>query len=165
MKKEKKPLVQQASDYIVHKSTIANGLKYLYLEADSSMIQLLRAHQRITSVFNSVGATTKKSPELGALKNYYTAIKQATYFFDEFVSRMITDATWGANEGDNRTRSYENWRADANAFAKFSLLFFDRTYCDPEQQKKIFDFIEGLESHGQFDEKDFEYFTPKYPEE
>ena len=165
MKKDKKILAEQATDYIINKSTIANALKALYLEADSSMIQLMRVSQRIDAVFRGTGATTKENPELGALKEYNTAIKRAVYFFEEFISKMITDATWGSNEGENRTRSYDNWQADANTFARFTLLFIDRTYHDPEQQKKIFEMLEGMESHGQFDKDDFAYFNMKYPGE
>lgn len=165
MKKDKKILAEKATDYIINKSTIANGLKALYLQADASMLQLMRVTQRIDAVFRSVGATSKENPELGALKEYYTAVKRAVYFFEEFISKMVTDATWGSNEGENRARSYDNWQADANTLSRFILLLLDRTYHDGEQQYTIFKTLNEMESHGQFDEADFNYFDMKYPDE
>jgi len=158
MNKEKKAKVEQATDYIINKSTIANQLKALYLQADASLLQLNRADNRIRAVFRQMGATTKENPELKALKEYYTAVKRACFFFYEFIDKMIADATYGSNEGDNRTLSYENWNDDSNTFARLTLLFIDRTYHDAEQQQAIFWFIDGLKSHGQFDENDFKYF-------
>ena len=158
-------MAEKATDYIINKSTIANGLKALYLQADSSMLQLARVTQRIDAVFRSVGATSKENPELEALAEYYKAVKRAVYYFEEFISKMITDATWGSNEGENRTRSYDNWQADANTFARFTLLLLDRTYHDGDQQYEIFKLLDGMESHGQFDEADFNYFNMKYPDE
>lgn len=165
MKKDKKLLAEQATDYILNKSTIANQLKALYLEADASMLQLTRVKQRIDSVFFQLGVTTKENPELCALKEYFSAIKKASYYFYEFIEKMITDATWGSNDGENRSLSYDNWSADANAFSRFTLLFIDRTFRDSDQHNAIFKILEDMESHGQFDEKDFEFFNMKYPGE
>lgn len=165
MKKDKKIMAEKATDYIVNKSSIANSLKALYLQADAAMLQLERTTQRIDAVFRHIGATSKENRELGALKDYYAAIKKATYFFEEFIEKMITDSTWGSNEGDNRTRSYDNWKADANTLSRFVLLLIDRTYHDPEQQSTIFKVLNEMEGHGQFDEADFNYFDMKYPDE
>lgn len=165
MKKDKKILAEKATDYIINKSTIANGLKALYLQADASMLQLMRVTQRIDAVFRSVGATSKENPELGALSEYYKAVKRAVYYFEEFIGKMVTDATWGSNEGDNRARSYDNWQADANTLSRFVLLLLDRTYHDGDQQYEIFKLLDGQKTHDQFDENDFKYFDMKYPDE
>lgn len=165
MKKDKKILAQKASDFIIKKSTIANGLKVLYLEADSALLQLMRVSERINAVFISAGVTTKDNLELGALKEYYDAIKRAQYYFNGFIDKMITDSTYGATKKEDKAACYDSWLADANDFALFSLLFFDRAYRDKEQLNAIFTFLRGLKSHGQFDEGDFSYFKVEEMEE
>lgn len=163
MNKERKALCEKATDYILHGSTIANQLKALYLEADSSLLQLERVKQRMDSVFRTIGVTTKANPDLEALREYFMAVKRAEYFFEQFVGKMIIDATWGANEGENRTISYDNWHADSNTLARLIMLFLDRTYHDTEQQDKVFELLESMKPHGQFNEEDYKYFTAKYP--
>ena len=165
MNKERKMLAGKAADYILNKSSIANSLKALYLEADSTMLQLMRVSRRIDEVFRNIGVTTKENQELSAIKEYYVAVKHASLCFERFIGKMITNATWGSNEGENRVRSYENWQADVNSFARLTLMFIDRTYHDPEQQAQIFRMLEGMKSHGQFDERDFGYFDVKYMED
>lgn len=161
MKKEMKKRAALASDYIERRSTIAMGLKALYTEADAAMLQVVRSEQRVEATLRRYGLITKDNPELGALKEYYSALKSAEYWFDNFIQKMIDQATFDSNEGEDKVTSYDGWMADANDFARMSLLFFDRTYRDEDQRKKIFAFIEGLESHGLFDGDDYKYFTVK----
>ncbi len=165
MKKNKKILAEQTTDYILNQTTIANQLKALYLEADSSMLQLMRVTQKINSIFLSKGLIGNGNPELGALKEYYTSIKRAVYYFETFISKMITDVTWGSNEGENKAKSFDNWQADANALAKLTLLFIDRAYHDEDQHKALFDFLEKQKGHAQFSEDDFTYYNMKYADD
>ena len=165
MKKDRKILAERVVDYVINKSTIANGLKALYLQSDASLLQLTRVDQRIASAIRNEGLTTKENPELGALREYYLAVKRAEHYFFEFIDKMTIDATWGSNDGENKALSYGNWQADSNNLARMILLIIDRTYHDFDQMEKIFAFLESLESHGQFDDNDFKYFKVNYIDE
>lgn len=55
-------------------------------------------------------------------------------------------------------KMHDEGMKDANETIRLHMLHYDRSYQNPENTKKIFDFLESLESQGIFTNKDTEQF-------
>lgn len=157
MKKEQRARVNRALDSII-KSSTGNLLVLLHYLAEASMLGVDYAKRLIDGAMVANGAATAKSPMIVQLKDFYGAINKAAYIFDDFIESTISEATYGANEGDNKVKSYDNFHFASSGLFYFMMLIYDRCYHNPENWDAIERYLLSLPSSEVFSGDAISYF-------
>ena len=157
MEKDTRKKIHEDIDH----SSIPEELKVVYLMANATDIMVNQSFERIKDVFRKNGVIIKENELLTGINEYCKMVKRAIFHFAERIEPQIIDATWGANEGDNRAASLDGFNEDANEVARLVMLYIDRCSRNNENYEKVFDTLGGLPSANIFSDEDISKYKLK----